>query len=152
MSNSHVMNNLTSKVTHFLWTTLMIVYDKVIGVHCVKTVHIRIYSGPYFPSFELNAERYRLSLRIQSKCEKIQTRITPNTDTFHAVVQILPKINPALGGVFRTLPEILDVLFSFPPFSPVGYCWISRSCKVNLKLYDVVMCINRNLQKEGNLK
>ena len=24
--------NLTSKVQHFLWTTLMIVYDKIIGV------------------------------------------------------------------------------------------------------------------------
>ena len=28
---------------------------------------------------------YELSLRIQSKCRKIRTRITPNTDTFHAV-------------------------------------------------------------------
>ena len=30
-------------------------------------------------------ERYSLSLRIQSKCGKMRTRITPNTDTFHAV-------------------------------------------------------------------
>ena len=27
-----------------------------------------------------------VSLRIQSKCGKIPTRITPNTDTFHAVI------------------------------------------------------------------
>ena len=26
-------------------------------------------------------ERYRASLRIQSECGKIKTRITPNTDT-----------------------------------------------------------------------
>ena len=31
-------------------------------------------------------DRYGVSLRIQSKCEKIRTRITPNTDTFYAVI------------------------------------------------------------------
>ena len=30
-------------------------------------------------------KRYGLSLRIQSECGKLRTRITPNTDTFHAV-------------------------------------------------------------------
>ena len=53
--------------------------------HWVKSVHIRSYSGPYFPAFGLNTERYGVSLRIQSKCGKIRTRITPNTDTFYAV-------------------------------------------------------------------
>ena len=55
-------------------------------VRCVKCVRIWSYSGPYFPVFELNTERYSVSLRIQSKCGKIRTRITPNTDTFYAVV------------------------------------------------------------------
>ena len=50
-----------------------------------KSVRIRSYSGPYFHAFGLNTERYELSLRIPSECEKIRTRITPNTDTFHAV-------------------------------------------------------------------
>ena len=31
-------------------------------------------SGPYFPTFRLNTERYLLSLRIQSECGKIGTR------------------------------------------------------------------------------
>ena len=31
----------------------------------------------------LNTERYPVSLRIQSECEKMRTRITPNTDTFY---------------------------------------------------------------------
>ena len=53
--------------------------------HCVKTVRIRSYSGPYFPAFGLNTERYGLSLRIQSECSKIRTRLTLNTDTFLAV-------------------------------------------------------------------
>ena len=53
--------------------------------HYVKSIHIRRYSGTHFPTFGLNTERYRVSLRIQSECGKMRTRITPNTDTFHAV-------------------------------------------------------------------
>ena len=34
----------------------------------------RVFSGPYFPAFGLNTERYELSLRIRSKCGKIRTR------------------------------------------------------------------------------
>lgn len=49
--------------------------------HCVKRAFIRSYSGPesirsYYPTFELN---------IQSKHRKIRTKITPNTDTLHAM-------------------------------------------------------------------
>ena len=39
------------------------------------------FSGPYFPAFGLNKERYGVSLRIQSEYGKIRTRRTPNTDT-----------------------------------------------------------------------
>ena len=53
--------------------------------HCVKSDRIRSYFGPCFPAFGLNTERYGVSLCILSKCRKIRTRITPNTDTFHAV-------------------------------------------------------------------
>ena len=42
----------------------------------VKSVRIRSYSSPYFPAFGLNMERYG----------KMRTRLTPNTDTFHAVL------------------------------------------------------------------
>ena len=49
----------------------------------------------HFTAFRLNTERYFLSLRIQSKSRKMRgkcgenagkmrTRITPNTDSFHA--------------------------------------------------------------------
>ena len=50
-------------------------------VHCMKSVRIQSYSGPYFPAFGLN------TVHIQSECGKILTRITPNTDTFYAVVE-----------------------------------------------------------------
>ena len=36
--------------------------------------------------------RYSVSLRIQSECGKMRTRITPNTDTFHAVWVARKKI------------------------------------------------------------
>ena len=48
-------------------------------IHCVKSVHIRSCSCPYFPAFGLNTERYFVS---QSRWGKIRTRITLNTDTF----------------------------------------------------------------------
>ena len=40
------------------------------NTHCVKSVHIRSYSGPYFPAFGLNMERYGVSLRILSEWRK----------------------------------------------------------------------------------
>ena len=43
----------------------------------MKSVRIRSYSGPHFPAFELNTERY---------CGKMRTRITPNMNTFYAVL------------------------------------------------------------------
>ena len=42
--------------------------------HCVKSVRIWSFSGPYFPAFGLNTERYGVSFGIQSRSGKIQTR------------------------------------------------------------------------------
>ena len=57
--------------------------------HCVKRVCIQSHSGPYFSAFGLNTDRYGVSLRIQSECGKMWTRITPNMDTFHAVDDLM---------------------------------------------------------------
>ena len=46
---------------------------------------MRSYSGPHFPTFELNTERYGVYLRVQSECGKMRTRTVPNTNTFDAV-------------------------------------------------------------------
>ena len=54
----------------------------------MKSVRIRSFSGPYFPAFVLNTERYGVYLRIQSEYWKIQTRKTSNTDTLYAVTVI----------------------------------------------------------------
>ena len=66
----------------------------------MKSVRVRIFSGPHFPAFGLNTERHSVSLRIQSEYGKIGTRKTPNTDTFHTVV-------------FRILPNVYDGEFFF---------------------------------------
>ena len=67
-----------------MWKESLILYK-----HCMKNVRIRSFSGPHFPAFGLNTERYSVSLRIQSECGKMQTRISPNTDSFHAVIAIM---------------------------------------------------------------
>ena len=56
-----------------------------LGFQCLKSPRIRAYSGPYFHAFEMNTKRFEVSLRIQSECGKVRTRIIPNTGTFHAV-------------------------------------------------------------------
>ena len=71
----------------------MLKADRVLSTrsHCVKSVGIRSYPGPYFTIFGLNTERYGVYLRIQSECGKMQTRITPNADTFDAVLMTLVR-------------------------------------------------------------
>ena len=59
----------------------------------MKSVGIWSYSGPHFSAFGMNTERYSVSLRIQSECAKMRTRITPNTDTFYAVNPTTLSIN-----------------------------------------------------------
>ena len=69
------------RVLSSIWWSL---FAKIVrGYHCVKSVRIGSYSGLYFSIFGLNMERYGVSLCIQSEYEKMRTRITPNTDTFH---------------------------------------------------------------------
>ena len=65
--------------------------EMTINMHCVKSVRIRSYSGPHFPAFGLNTEKYYVSFRIQSKYGKTRTRIAPNTETFYAVMLSLHK-------------------------------------------------------------
>ena len=44
-----------------------------------------VISGPCFPTFELNTERYEISLRIQLHAGKYGPEITPYLSTFLAV-------------------------------------------------------------------
>ena len=53
------------------------------NTNCVKSVLIRILIWLFWPE----TEKWQLSLSIQSECEKIRTRKTLNTDSFHAVTR-----------------------------------------------------------------
>ena len=68
-----------------IYKSLLSFVKKILVQYCVQSVRIWSFSGLYFPTFGLNTERYRVFLRIQSKCGKIRTRKTPHTETFHAV-------------------------------------------------------------------
>ena len=46
---------------------MLVRLDKGCQPHCAKSVRNWSYTGPHFPPFRLNIERYRVSLRIQSE-------------------------------------------------------------------------------------
>ena len=50
----------------------------------IKNASKMSFSGPYFHVFGLNTKIYSVSFHIQSECEKMRSRKTPNTDSFHA--------------------------------------------------------------------
>ena len=62
----------------------------------------------YFPAFGLTTEKYFVSFRIQSECMNIQTRKTPNMDTFHAVL--------ASVGIFASCFKLREYYFFLEAF------------------------------------
>ena len=66
-----------------------------------------VFSGPYFPAFGLNTERYSVSLRIRSECEKIWTRKNLHIRTFFMQCAALII---RLFGLIVTLPQWTKLL------------------------------------------
>ena len=77
-----------------------------IGLYYVKSVDIRNYCGPHVPS---------VSLRIESECGKIQTRITPNTDTFYVVL-----LSP-LDYLLFSMINVLDRSWNAPLLKVISH-------------------------------
>ena len=77
------------------WRLYQMIHQRIIIennwriINCMKSVRIWSFSGPYFPAFGMNTEKYGVSLSIQSKCGKVRTRKPQNTDTFHTVINTL---------------------------------------------------------------
>ena len=64
------------------WLEISTVYEK-------SDKHNTVSLREKYPYSELFTSAFsRISLRIQSECEKMRTRRTPNTDTFYAVSTI----------------------------------------------------------------
>ena len=116
-SNRHGTNKRPYLV-NLLWEEGLIksIFTRTRGVgksksgvfHCVKSVRIRRFYGPYFPAFELNTERYFLSLRIQSECGKIRNRKIPNMDTFYAVFECTFFFNGFLINCYNSEHGLLN--------------------------------------------
>ena len=51
-------------------------WNSIKAFHCVRSVRIRSFSGPYFPTFGLKTERYSVFSRIQTENGEI-LRISP---------------------------------------------------------------------------
>ena len=47
-----------------------------------KVSKYRVISGPYFPAFRLNTERYEVSLRILSECGKMWGNVGQNNSEY----------------------------------------------------------------------
>ena len=79
--------------------------------HCVKSVRVRSFFGPYFLVFELNTERYGVSLFIQFKCRKIWTRKTPNTGTSLEVIilRYWAAVTKIWSQIFRYQKYVMKV-------------------------------------------
>ena len=57
--------------------------------HCVKRARIRSYSGPHFSRIFLHSDWIQISpypVRMRENKGKMRTRITPNADSFYAVI------------------------------------------------------------------
>ena len=78
VSFSENFANILNEISPILWI--------LSGIHGVKRVRIWSYSGLHFSVFGRNTKRYSVSLRIQSECRKIRTRVTLNMDTFYRAI------------------------------------------------------------------
>ena len=119
---------LEQKHAGYLSLFLDVFYHKMTLLHCVKSVRIRSYSGPHFPAFKMNTERYSVSLCFQSDCGKMWTRTTPNTDTLCAVL------------IF-TLLNIWKSIWYFIRGEFTGEIYQGRFSKYSLRGYFLPLCI-----------
>ena len=71
-------------------------------IHCLKSVRIPSYSALYFPAFGLH------SVRIQSECGKIRTRIAPDTYPFYVVI-VSSKDNIWITNNFKSTSIIIII-------------------------------------------
>ena len=77
-------NNIKTPETEYINQNFITSSDIFQNINLyIKKFRIWSFSGPHFPTFELNKERYSFSFRIQPECGNIRTRKTPNTDIFH---------------------------------------------------------------------
>ena len=77
----------------------------------MKSAQIRSFFWLVFSRIGVNTERYGVSLRIQSKCGEIKTRVTPNTNTFTLVLTPTSSIHLWIAQRYFKVKEILITFY-----------------------------------------
>ena len=85
----------TKEIIEKLWNMFKVNNNFSVYNHCVKSICIRSYSGPFFPVSGLNTLRYSVSLRIQSECGKILVWLCKNNSEYGHFLS---------GELFRNTP------------------------------------------------
>ena len=99
-------------------------YLKYVCITAWKVAKYGVFSGPYFPAFELNTERYEVSLLIQSECGKIRTRKYSVFGYFSHSVFCCMK---AWINIFLVL-QILIVIIQTKIFPADVYLYLLKIC------------------------
>ena len=81
--NENYILHLMSPELSWLW-----VISTAWKVSLFRVILVNIFPHLDWIWKDVKMESYEVSLRIQSKCRKTRTRITPSTDTFYAVLSI----------------------------------------------------------------
>ena len=119
----------------------------------MKSVCIRSFCVSYFPGFELNTERYFLSIHIQSECGEIRARKAPNADIFHAMTVLEnTKVctyfqRGCLHFFYKRQASTLKIAYIFKAFRAQSSLWsLSARNATILRIQDRVSsrAINNN--------
>ena len=78
-----------NRATHHSIKGLSAIQTSKEHIHCVKSVGIRNFSGSYLLTFELNRERYGVSLRIFKNHERNIESLVKDPFTFKSRVSFL---------------------------------------------------------------
>ena len=94
-----------------------------------------VFSGPYFPTFGLDTERYGVSLRIQSECGKMRTRKNSVFGQFSRSVRLpnknlVRKFSNLAGKENHCVKSVRFSSFSGPYFPAFGLN--TERCRVSL--------------------
>ena len=90
----HSNSKRSGKASNKLLTNFSSVQHIISTATVWKVSKYAVVSGPYFPTFWLNTDRYEVSLRIQSKCGKKRTRKNFVFRHFLRIVPFLLSWNP----------------------------------------------------------
>ena len=119
-----------------------------------------VFSGPYFPAFELNTERYGVSLRVQSECGDIFENLSHSELSLSEKIKSL-QYNAALaikGAIKGSCKEKLYQKLGFESLKHRRWmrklCYLCKviSSKRPSYINDVLPPIQRSQRNQGSFQ